>query len=136
MHELQISARKAILLVEDDFLIAANNSLVLEEFGRRVKTNLRTTDLAGRIGGEEFLLILPETDMDGALLLAERLRATTGEVPFDLGTENLKVTCSLGVAQRTPDDRDGGALLARADGALYAAKRSGRDRVLSDPPGY
>jgi diguanylate cyclase (GGDEF)-like protein len=106
---------------------------VLEEFGLRVRTNLRTTDLAGRIGGEEFLLILPETDMEGALLLAERLRAATGEVPFELPPDRLQVTCSLGVAQRSPEDRDGGVLMARADGALYAAKRGGRDRVVSDP---
>jgi len=119
----------------NDTLGHGAGDLVLEEFGRRVKLNLRTTDLAGRIGGEEFLLILPETDMEGALLLAERLRAATGEHVFDLGTENLKVTCSLGVAQRTADDRDGGALLARADSALYAAKRGGRDRVRSDPHG-
>jgi len=119
----------------NDTLGHGAGDLVLEEFGRRVKLNLRATDLAGRIGGEEFLLILPETDMEGALLLAERLRAATGEHGFDLGTESLKVTCSLGVAQRTAEDRDGGALLARADGALYAAKRGGRDRVRSDPHG-
>jgi diguanylate cyclase (GGDEF)-like protein len=120
----------------NDTLGHGAGDLVLEEFGQRVKNNLRTTDLAGRIGGEEFLLILPETDMEGALLLAERLRAATSEFPFDMPPENLRVTCSLGVAQRTPDDRDGGALLARADGALYSAKRGGRDRVVSDPPGY
>ena len=119
----------------NDTLGHGAGDLVLEEFGRRVKLNLRATDLAGRIGGEEFLLILPETDMEGALLLAERLRAATGEHGFELGTESLKVTCSLGVAQRTAEDRDGGALLARADGALYAAKRGGRDRVRSDPHG-
>ncbi|MDR3669424.1 MAG: GGDEF domain-containing protein [Holophaga sp.] len=120
----------------NDTLGHGAGDLVLEEFGRRVKNNLRTTDLAGRIGGEEFLLVLPETDMEGALLLANRLRAATGEVLFDLLPENLRVTCSLGVAQRTAEDRDGGALMARADGALYAAKRGGRDRVCSDPPGY
>jgi diguanylate cyclase (GGDEF)-like protein len=117
----------------NDTLGHGAGDLVLEEFGLRVKNNLRTTDLAGRIGGEEFLLILPETDMEGALLLAERVRVATGEYPFELGQESLRVTCSLGVAQRTADDRDGGALLARADGALYAAKRGGRDRVVSDP---
>jgi len=117
----------------NDTLGHGAGDLVLEEFGRRVKHNLRATDLAGRIGGEEFLLILPETDMEGALLLAERLREATGECLFDLAPESLRVTCSLGVAQRTREDRDGGALLARADGALYAAKRGGRDRVVSDP---
>jgi two-component system, cell cycle response regulator len=130
----------AVIMCDLDHFKLINDSLghgagdlVLEEFGQRVKSNLRTTDLAGRIGGEEFLLILPETDMDGALLLAERLRAATGETPFDLAPDSLRVTCSLGVAQRVPEDRDGGALLARADGALYAAKRGGRDRVVSDP---
>jgi len=118
----------------NDTLGHGAGDLVLEEFGQRVRSNLRTTDLAGRIGGEEFLLILPETEMEGALLLAERLRAATAEVPFELQPESLRVTCSLGVAQRTAEDRDGGVLLARADGALYAAKRGGRDRVVSDPP--
>ena len=68
----------------NDTLGHGAGDLVLQEFGQRVKSNLRTTDLAGRIGGEEFLLILPETDMEGALLLAERLRAATGEFAFEL----------------------------------------------------
>jgi diguanylate cyclase (GGDEF)-like protein len=105
---------------------------VLSEFGARVRHNLRTSDLAGRIGGEEFLLVLPETDMDGALLLAERLRVATAEVSFNLTTGERTVTCSLGVAQRAKEDRDGGALMARADGALYVAKRSGRNQVVPD----
>jgi diguanylate cyclase (GGDEF)-like protein len=107
---------------------------VLQEFGERVRRNLRTSDLAGRIGGEEFLLVLPETDMDGALLLAERLRAATGDFPFDLASGPINVTCSLGVAQRWSGDRDGGALLARADGALYVAKHQGRNRLVPDVP--
>jgi len=88
--------------------------------------------VAGRIGGEEFLLVLPETDMEGALLLAERLRAATAEVPFELPSGPLTVTCSLGVAERREEDRDGGALMGRADGALYLAKRSGRNKVVAD----
>jgi len=107
---------------------------VLKEFGERVRHNLRTSDLAGRIGGEEFLLVLPETDMDGAKLLAERLRAATADHAFDLSTGPITVTCSLGVAQRRAEDRDGGALLARADAALYAAKHGGRNRFVTDPP--
>lgn len=114
----------------NDTLGHGAGDLVLTEFGERVRRNLRTTDLAGRIGGEEFLLVLPETDMEGALLLAERLRAATGEFSFDLPTGPLRVTCSLGVAQRSMDDRDGGALMARADGALYVAKRHGRNQVV------
>ena len=105
--------------------------IVLATFGERVRQNLRGTDLAGRIGGEEFLLILPETEMDGGLLLAERLRAAIGDHPHLLPTQALRVTCSLGVAQRIPEDRDGGSLLGRADGALYQAKHLGRDRVVA-----
>ena len=118
----------------NDTLGHGAGDLVLQEFGQRVKATLRATDLAGRIGGEEFLLILPETDIEGAYLLAERLRVATGDVPFELPAENIQVTCSLGLAPRSLEDRDGGALLARADGALYVAKRGGRNRVVSDPP--
>ena len=118
----------------NDTLGHGAGDMVLEEFGRRVRGSLRATDLAGRIGGEEFLLVLPETELEGAMLLAERLRTATGEHLFELPPERLRVTCSLGVAQRQGEDRNGGVLLARADGALYAAKRAGRDRVVSDPP--
>lgn len=104
---------------------------VLAAFGDRVRANLRGTDLAGRIGGEEFLLILPETDLEGAMLLAERLRVAVSETLISMAPEELHVTCSLGVAERGREDRDGGALLGRADGALYLAKREGRNRVVS-----
>ncbi|HLO66967.1 MAG TPA: GGDEF domain-containing protein [Holophaga sp.] len=105
---------------------------VLRDFGARASAGLRTTDVAGRIGGEEFLIVLPETDRDGALLLAERLRAAVRDEPFHLPSGPLSVTCSLGVAERRDEDRDGGALMGRADRALYLAKRDGRDRVVCD----
>jgi len=116
----------------NDTLGHGAGDVVLKEFGERVLSNLRTSDLAGRIGGEEFLLVLPETDLEGAMLLADRLRVATGEILFELPSGPLKVTCSLGVAQRAKEDRDGGALMARADGALYNAKRHGRNRVVAD----
>jgi diguanylate cyclase (GGDEF)-like protein len=132
----------AVIMCDLDFFKQINDTLghgagdqVLQEFGLRVKNGLRTSDMAGRIGGEEFLLVLPETDLEGAMLLAERLRAATGGVPFELASNNsIQVTCSLGVAQRGADDRDGGALLARADGALYTAKRAGRNQVVAARP--
>jgi diguanylate cyclase (GGDEF)-like protein len=116
----------------NDTLGHGAGDVVLREFGERVRHNLRASDLAGRIGGEEFLLVLPETDLDGALLLAERVRAAAADVPFDLPGGPIRVTCSLGVAQRRSVDRDGGALMARADGALYEAKRHGRNQVAVD----
>jgi len=104
--------------------------IVLSGFGERVRQNLRGTDLAGRIGGEEFLLVLPETEVEGALLLAERLRVSLSDTPHALPSGPLRVTCSLGVAQRNQEDRDAGALLGRTDEALYEAKRQGRNRVV------
>ena len=104
--------------------------IVLAGFGERVRQNLRGTDLAGRIGGEEFLLVLPETEVEGAVLLAERLRASLSDTPHVLPDGPLQVTCSLGVAQWLQEDRDAGALLGRADEALYEAKRQGRNTVI------
>ena len=95
-----------------------------------MRQNLRGTDLAGRIGGEEFLLVLPETEADGALLLAERLRVSLSDTPHILPAGPIRVTCSLGVAQWIQEDRDAGALLGRADEALYTAKRGGRNKVV------
>lgn len=104
--------------------------IVLAGFGERVRQNLRGTDLAGRIGGEEFLLVLPETEVEGAVLLAERLRASLSDMPHMLPGGPIQVTCSLGVAQWVEEDRDAGALLGRADEALYEAKRKGRNKVV------
>ena len=103
--------------------------LVLSAFGELLCQNLRGTDLAGRIGGEEFLLVLPETEMEGAMFLAERIRAALAKTPQAIGETLVPVTCSLGVAERIGMDREAGMLLARADGALYLAKSSGRNRV-------
>jgi diguanylate cyclase (GGDEF)-like protein len=90
---------------------------------------LREADLAGRIGGEEFLTILPETDLAGARTFAERLRQAVASTPIQLPAGILKITCSLGIAERTAADLDPGQLLARADAALYQAKTSGRNQV-------
>jgi len=104
--------------------------LVLSSFGELVRQNLRGTDLAGRIGGEEFLIVLPETEMEGAMFLAERLRSALRSTPQVITNAVITVTCSLGVAERNAADRDGGMLLGRADGVLYQAKRQGRDRAV------
>jgi diguanylate cyclase (GGDEF)-like protein len=76
-------------------------------------------------------MILPETELEGAMLLAERLRVAVSEMALPGNLEGLKVTCSLGTAERVLEDRDGGALLGRADGALYQAKMQGRNRVVA-----
>ncbi|GLH72890.1 hypothetical protein GETHLI_13920 [Geothrix limicola] len=102
---------------------------VLRAFGERLLATLREADLAGRIGGEEFLMILPETDLTGARPFAERLRRAIAATAVQLPTEDLSITCSLGIAERIAGDSDAGQLLARADAALYRAKAAGRDQV-------
>ncbi len=102
---------------------------VLHVFGERLMAALREADLAGRIGGEEFLMVLPETDLSGARPFAERLRKAINSMPVPLPSGPLSITCSLGIAERTAEDLEAGQLLARADAAMYQAKSGGRDRV-------
>ena len=102
---------------------------VLHTFGERLIATLREADLAGRIGGEEFLMVLPETDLAGARPFAERLRKAIAATPIQLASGGLTVTCSMGIAERTGDDLNAGQLLARADAALYRAKGGGRNQV-------
>lgn len=101
---------------------------VLHTFGERLMANLREADLAGRIGGEEFLMVLPETDLAGARPFAERLRSAIAGTPMVLPSGLITITCSLGIAERTSTDLEAGQLLARADAAQYRAKALGRDR--------
>ncbi len=106
----------------------------LEAFGAMLMQRLRASDPVGRLGGDEFLIVLPETPAAMALTAAEGLRKALAEhrLLLDDG-QSLRLSCSLGVAELKPADTDGGALLARADAALYAAKAGGRDRARSAP---
>ena len=103
--------------------------LVLGAVADRIRSAMRTEDLAGRWGGEEFLAVLPNTDLDGAVVAGERIRTLISTEPIALdGHEPLTVTVSIGAAA---DPADGlGGLLRRADEAMYEAKEAGRDRVV------
>ncbi|MCE1204480.1 MAG: GGDEF domain-containing protein [Holophagaceae bacterium] len=106
----------------------------LESFGALLHLRLRGSDPVGRLGGDEFLIVLPETSVMMALQAAEGLRRALAEHPLELeGGQGLRLTCSLGVAELKDGDSDGGALLARADAALYGAKAGGRDRAYPAP---
>lgn len=102
---------------------------VLREISRILTANLRTTDLAGRYGGDEFCVILPDTGPVHATQILERLR-TAVETLHDPRHPALKLTLSIGVATRTPDLTDADMWLNEADKALYAAKHNGRNRVV------
>ena len=122
--------------VNDTWGHAAGDA-VLRELASRIESQVRASDVAARFGGEEFVVLLPNTEVSSAKLLAERIRAAISKTPFDLPTgESVKVTVSIGISEvrPRPDDRDlktiGDSLIARADVALYAAKSAGRDRVI------
>jgi diguanylate cyclase (GGDEF)-like protein len=106
----------------------------LEAFGALLRRRLRASDPVGRLGGDEFLAVLPETSAMQALTAAEDLRLAFAGHPLELeGGPQLKITCSLGVAELKTEDTGGGALLARADAALFAAKAGGRNRTVPAP---
>jgi len=93
----------------------------------------RSTDIACRLGGEEFALLLPETDKIGAINLAQRLRRGIQEYPYDEAVrEELEITASIGVATVTPQTREPETILKIADRALYKAKDGGRNMVCVD----
>jgi two-component system cell cycle response regulator len=104
---------------------------VLREFANRISANVRGIDLACRYGGEEFVVAMPDTDVDFAYAIAERLRKSVETTPFEISRAPgaLNVTISIGIAVSMSDDNSE-KLLHRADQALYRAKREGRNRVI------
>jgi len=114
-------------LINDTYGHAAGD-LVLSGFGDLARACLRLTDLLGRWGGEEFVLLLPDTGPAGADRVAERLRANLQDFCFPAG---VRATASLGVASRRPGESLA-YLIGRADGAMYRAKQDGRNRVVID----
>jgi diguanylate cyclase (GGDEF)-like protein len=106
----------------------ASGDAVLVAVVQRIGATLRSYDLLGRYGGEEFLIIAPGCDLDVAHKLAERVRAAVGDEPIDLGNEMATVSLSLGVTLGTAES-DPEFLVAQADTAMYQAKRHGRNRV-------
>jgi two-component system cell cycle response regulator len=131
----------AVLILDIDYFKAVNDSHghdagddVLREFSLRIRKAIRNIDLACRYGGEEFVIVMPETDMAVATMVAERIRRRIATEPFAIqqGTRNLEVTISIGIAAIGAPGDTAAAILKRADQALYRAKRDGRNRVVPD----
>jgi diguanylate cyclase (GGDEF)-like protein/PAS domain S-box-containing protein len=114
--------------VNDRFGHAAGDR-ALKELSRALRETVRTADVAARIGGEEFVLLLPDTALEGALAVTERLRDRVRKSELSVEGELLQFTVSAGVAELGPDEGMD-SLLKRADDALYRAKAAGRDRAL------
>lgn len=113
--------------VNDTFGHRAGDEVILS-VAHAIMASLRKTDVAGRYGGEEFLVLLPETDLKAAHIVAEKIRNTVALLQFE--TKDLAVTISAGVAEAEKGESFE-ALINRADAKLYTAKRNGKNRVES-----
>jgi two-component system cell cycle response regulator len=131
----------AVLVIDIDFFKSVNDGHghdagddVLREFALRIRKSIRNIDLACRYGGEEFVIVMPETDMGVATMVAERLRRRIAAESFAIqqGARSLDVTISIGIAALGGPGDNAAGMLKRADQALYRAKRDGRNRVVPD----
>jgi two-component system cell cycle response regulator len=130
----------SVLILDIDYFKSINDTHghdagddVLQDFAIRIRKSIRGIDLACRYGGEEFVVVMPETDMAVATMVAERLRRRIASEPFPIqkGARMIEVTISIGIAALGSGD-DAAAVIKRADQALYRAKRDGRNRVVPD----
>jgi diguanylate cyclase (GGDEF)-like protein/PAS domain S-box-containing protein len=139
-HEVKRSLRSgeplSLLIADIDHFKRVNDTLghtagdaVIRQIGEISASEIRSFDTAGRLGGEEFAVILPLTDATGAYELAERLRARIATSPAIWEGKPIHASVSIGVAQADPDNATFVSMLSRADDALYEAKRAGRDCV-------
>jgi two-component system cell cycle response regulator len=135
------SATTAVMMFDLDHFKQVNDRYghpagddVLRELAKRALHNVRSVDLVGRIGGEEFVVVMPETNLGGATIVADRLRLAVADEPFVIANgEKLPVTVSVGLAVTGQPEDTLEALLKRVDDALYAAKNGGRNRVVAAP---
>ena len=130
----------SVMVADIDYFKSVNDTyghdagdVVLKEFAARLRRNTRGIDLACRMGGEEFVVIMPDTELVRAMQVGERLRACIAADLFQVNaTTQLRVTASVGVATLEGREDTPETLFKRADKALYAAKREGRNRVVAD----
>ncbi len=144
LSEEQVRARRygstfAVLMLDIDSFKEINDRLghlagdrYLRRVGKVIRESMRGADVACRYGGEEFAILLPETDREGAVTIAERIRKRIGRMEVPAGDDLMRTTLSVGIATY-PADFPGtlNGLLDRADQTLYAAKEAGRNRVLT-----
>lgn len=130
----------ALLMMDIDHFKAVNDGFghdagdeVLREFAVRLATKVRAVDLPCRMGGEEFVVVMPGTRLEDAVRIADRIRADMAGAPFPVmgGDAHLQITISIGVAATAGHDDTPDALLKRADEGVYEAKSAGRNKVIA-----
>lgn len=127
----------SVLMIDSDNLKGVNDSYgheagnrLLRHLSTAIQAELRFTDVAARYGGDEFIVLLPETPAKGAMEVAERIRVRIAGTPLELDAKRVVTSVSIGVAVYPEDGATLDALAAHADGALYAAKQDGRNRSV------
>ena len=138
LNQRQSGQTMSLVLIDIDHFKAVNDhhghaagDAVLRHFALTLHGALRTSDFAGRWGGEEFLIVTPQASAETAFALVERLRAALAATSFDAIVPGLRITFSAGVAECAPGE-DLHLAIDRADRALYQAKHTGRDRTVSE----
>jgi diguanylate cyclase (GGDEF)-like protein len=128
----------AVLMCDIDHFKRINDAygheagdIALQALVERLRNSVRAEDLLGRYGGEEFVVVMPDSDETTAVAVAERIRTAVSASRIDIGDALIGMTVSIGVAAWQPDEADFGTLVRRADQAMYAAKRGGRNRVIA-----
>ena len=132
----------ALVMIDSDNLKSVNDNHghdcgneLLKLTSQGIRRQLRDTDVPARYGGEEFILLLPETNADGARELGERIRRTIADKPLDMRGVRVGTTVSVGIAS-FPDHGEGlKSVLNKADQAMYLSKKTGRNRVTVFNPG-
>ena len=113
----------------NDSLGHLSGDIVLKKFADLLKHNSRKTDILGRIGGEEFAMILPDTKLEDAFGLANKIKEELANKELEIDGNKLHITVSIGLTSFTYEDKSYDTAIARADSALYKAKENGRNRV-------
>ena len=126
----------SLLMMDIDYFKTLNDThghaagdKALQKFAGLCCASLRNVDVFGRWGGEEFVALLPETDINGAAVIGERLRRLAEEQAFSFADQTIDLTVSVGITQFRPGETAIDAPLSRADSAVYEAKKTGRNRI-------
>lgn len=138
-NALEIGLPLSVAMLDVDHFKLINDSYghdagdkVLQELSRMLIREFRTVDLVGRLGGEEFALVFPETDLAGAFIACERLRKSVEQQVIHAHGHKIRLTVSIGLTEIASGSVNGASLLKRADELLYSAKSGGRNQVVSE----